>query len=445
MIVSFNPKQPFYIINSIDLFSKDLQVLIKLYQPLIGATETALYMTLIEDFDTNSALSDSKGLYFLKDQLGCEMQEFFDALHKLEGVGLVQTKLLNNPVLKQVLAFELLHVPAASEFFTTSLLTSLLKEKVGANTFKQLSNEFAQKDNTKRNKLNGYKTAKDVSASFWEVFSLPSDEAIEPSQEVQAATQENSTAPIANAKINAQDQIDWDVIKHQLEIYKIPATEVDKNKAKIREVMQTYGLSEEEFVDEVTPALHGSYQLNMKEITRILAESYRVQSAHYAYRTDTSVNSEIKIDPELKLSNQEKAAYKLAKTLAPIEFLNKLKRMQGSFVNSSENRAVYDICTRSNLPKEVINIVIYECLQESNFVPNALIGRLASDWQSKGIRTAEQAFKRIHNYHKEKKTKKTYYAGSKKRIVKGTDWSKKKAPVDDSTSIEELNNSFKNF
>lgn len=203
MIVSFNPKQPFYIINSIDLFSKDLQVLIKLYQPLIGATETALYMTLIEDFDTNSALSDSKGLYFLKDQLGCEMQEFFDALHKLEGVGLVQTKLLNNPVLKQVLAFELLHVPAASEFFTTSLLTSLLKEKVGANTFKQLSNEFAQKDNTKRNKLNGYKTAKDVSASFWEVFSLPSDEAIEPSQEVQAATQENSTAPIANAKINA--------------------------------------------------------------------------------------------------------------------------------------------------------------------------------------------------------------------------------------------------
>ncbi|MBC7032807.1 chromosome replication initiation protein, partial [Salmonella enterica subsp. enterica serovar Enteritidis] len=107
----------------------------------------------------------------------------------------------------------------------------------------------------------------DVSATFFDVFRLPGDEAITPSNDVMQAAQENQSYEVKEAKVNDRDSIDWDVIKDQYEIYQIPASEVDAKKNQIRGLMQTYGLTEKEFVDESLPCLHGSYTLNMRDIS----------------------------------------------------------------------------------------------------------------------------------------------------------------------------------
>ena len=122
------------------------------------------------------------------------------------------------------------------------------------------------------------KNARDVSATFFVVFRLPGDEAITPSNDVMQAAQENQSYEVKEAKVNDRDSIDWDVIKDQYEIYQIPASEVDAKKNQIRGLMQTYGLTEKEFVDESLPCLHGSYTLNMRDISNTIAENYKRMS-----------------------------------------------------------------------------------------------------------------------------------------------------------------------
>ena len=173
------------------------------------------------------------------------------------------------------MVFKLLKIPSSDNFFSTPLLASLLKEKVGVTTFHNLSHNFAQETKLKERAI---KNARDVSATFFDVFRLPGDEAITPSNDVMQAAQENQSYEVKEAKVNDRDSIDWDVIKDQYEIYQIPASEVDAKKNQIRGLMQTYGLTEKEFVDESLPCLHGSYTLNMRDISNTIAENYKRMS-----------------------------------------------------------------------------------------------------------------------------------------------------------------------
>ena len=66
MFETNDPKQPFFIANRVDIFPKDLRVLIKLYQPLIGSLALAVYLSLNEDYNPQAMLSDAKVLYFLQ-------------------------------------------------------------------------------------------------------------------------------------------------------------------------------------------------------------------------------------------------------------------------------------------------------------------------------------------------------------------------------------------
>ncbi|MEB3365492.1 hypothetical protein SDC49_24460 [Lactobacillus sp. R2/2] len=77
MFETNDPKQPFFIANTVDIFPKDLRVLIKLYQPLIGSLALAVYLSLNEDYNPQAMLSDAKGLYFLQEQADCDIKNYF--------------------------------------------------------------------------------------------------------------------------------------------------------------------------------------------------------------------------------------------------------------------------------------------------------------------------------------------------------------------------------
>lgn len=93
MFETSNPRQPFLVLNQIKLFPEDIEILIKLYQPLIGATAISLYQTLIENFDSYDTISSAKAIGLLQQQIDCGLRDLFLALHKLEAVGLVKTYL----------------------------------------------------------------------------------------------------------------------------------------------------------------------------------------------------------------------------------------------------------------------------------------------------------------------------------------------------------------
>ena len=49
MFETSDPKHLYYVANRVKLFPEDEKVLIKLYQPLVGAVAVALYQTLIQN------------------------------------------------------------------------------------------------------------------------------------------------------------------------------------------------------------------------------------------------------------------------------------------------------------------------------------------------------------------------------------------------------------
>ncbi|RMC49443.1 DnaD domain protein [Lactobacillus sp. ESL0225] len=445
MFMTPNPKQPFLIINRVEISITALRILVKLYQPLIGSLALALYLSLNEDYRPQMILSDAHGLYSLQEQLDCDLKSLFIALHKLEAVGLVQTKLLDNKIMGQVLTFRLAEVPSSSEFFATTLLASLLKEKVGVTVFQKLSSDFAHENKQNKNTVTGLANAQDISASFMDVFSLPKAEAIDPSPEVKQAVRENQVGQNQQASINQQDSIDWDFMKQQFEIYQIPNSEIDKNREAIRGLMRTYGLAEQEFVDETLSCLHGEYQLNMPLIKRTIANTiHGTDTQQQNQKRTLQANSTFN---DKQFSKKEQEILQLAHEKTPAQFIYYLKNESHDFVDASEYQLLDNLYNQKGISADLLNILTYVCLQSSPKLSYNLTNTILHDWLQHGVHSGEQALEYIAKRKQTKqKNKVNHYRNySKKSIEKGTDWSKRQAKNETDVSADDLKNFFKNF
>lgn len=439
MFETSNPRQPFLVLNQIKLFPEDIEILIKLYQPLIGATAISLYQTLIENFDSYDTISSAKAIGLLQQQIDCGLRDLFLALHKLEAVGLVKTY-LKKTMVGQTILFRLLKVPQSKEFFSTPLLSSLLREKIGSTNFQSLSHYFAQQNRSREKEI---KDAQEVSASFFDVFRLSQKEAISPSQEVQEAAMENQVQDIPKAEINDTDTTDWKFIEDQFETYQIPVEEIKLKKAAIRSLIQTYGLTEQEFVEESLPTLRGSYKLDMKAIEEMIADNYCLN------HTRQNIAKQIKKNKENVAVSKNSKNQKLidaATQLSPAQFLYKMKEAKGGFTTASENTILSNLHMKG-LPIDVINMITYTCLEyyDNANVNYKLANNLANDWLQHQIATASQALDYIQQRGIDKTNNKKTYT-RKKHVEKGTDWSKKKAKKPDKNfNPEELKKFFEDF
>ncbi|WP_223897148.1 DnaD domain protein [Lactobacillus huangpiensis] len=447
MFETNDPKQPFFITNRVDIFPKDLRILIKLYQPLIGSLPLALYLSLNEDYNVQAMLSDAKGIYTLQEQTDCDIKKLFGALHKLEAVGLIQTKLLDNQIMGHVLCFDLKNVPSSSEFFSTSLLASLLKEKVGITAFNKLSHEFARETKQSRSELSGIKEAPDISASFMDVFHLSDQEAIDPSIEVKEAARENNYSASDYATVNDQDNIDWDFMKQQFEIYQIAGSEIDQNKEAIRAVMRIYGLSEQEFVDEAIPCLHGDYQLNMREIKQTIANSIHGSDTRRHLQDKTKIPEKFN-KSDSQLNQKEQKLLQKAQTDTPAQFLYHLKTERNDYVDASEYQVLDSLYNDKGISAELLNVLTYACLKSSPNISFRLANKILHDWLQHGIKTGAQALDYMEKRKKtqeQRQSKRYNRFAPRKTFEKGTDWNKQKPKVKSDVSSAELKEFFKNF
>ena len=260
------------------------------------------------------------------------------------------------------------------------------------------------------------------------------------------AAQENQSYEVKEAKVNDRDSIDWDVIKDQYEIYQIPASEVDAKKNQIRGLMQTYGLTEKEFVDESLPCLHGSYTLNMRDISNTIAENYKRMSTRENVQKQLSQGQEKALAAIKGMDDGDRKLLKEANENSPAEFLYKLKTQKGGITSANEKQIINNLHTQYGLPEDLINILTYTCLTYDTVISSNLAYKIANDWLQHGVATATQALqyvkKRRDSFGKKQRVTRNFQP---KRVEKGTDWSKKKAKKDAGMSTEQLKNLFKDL
>lgn len=415
MYKNADPRLTYFVLNKVDLARKQEQVLTRLYQPLIGPIALSLYLTLINDYQHVPIKSQGKKLYQLQEILDIKLEDIFNSLHKLEATGLVKTFHGEMLGVGDYLAFQLVDVPEASEFFKTLLLNSLLLEKVGTTSFQNLNKEFNPT-------LPGFiKEGKDVSADFFDVFHLSAEKAINPDEQVLNAANlaDQKATNLVRAKMSP---IDWNFVKDLFSKYGISADEVDSHAGQMAQLMHFYGLSEQDFVNQVaTTIVAGQDQLNIKQMQYRLNE-LATQNQSQKQIAQAFKRGDVKNNSSVDLNQSERELLEMAKSLTPLKFLETLKLQKGGFVTYNERNVIRRLQLNYNLPDAWVNILIKTCLDYDSVLSDNITGRIANSWLQHQVTTPEAALEFTREWQKRKVTK-----TRKKRVEQGTDWKKKLA------------------
>lgn len=413
MYKNADPRLTYFVLNRVDLAKKQEQVLTRLYQPLIGPVAMSLYLTLVDDYQHVPIKSQGKRLYQLQEILDIKLEDIFKSLHKLEATGLVKTFHGEMLGVGDYLAFQLIDIPEASEFFKTLLLSSLLLEKVGTTRFQSLNKEFNPT-------LPGFiKDGRDVSADFFDVFRLSAEKAINPDEQVLNAANlaDQKAADLVKDKMSP---IDWNFVKELFSKYGISANEVDSHAGQMAQLMHFYGLSEQDFVNQVaTTIIAGQDQLNIKQmqyrLNELATQNHSQKQIAQAFKRGNVQNNS-----PVSLNQSERELLEMAQSLSPLKFLETLKSQKGGFVTYNERNVIRRLQLNYNLPDAWINILIKTCLDYDSVLSDNITGRIANSWLQHQVTTPEAALKFTREWQERKANN-----FSKKRVEKGTNWKKK--------------------
>ena len=442
MFESADPKQPFYVANQVAVSEENIKVLTTLFEPLVGIRGVGLYITLTKEFDEVPFAKDYKTLYQLQDQTNLKLEDLFKTLHHLEATGLIKTFLGSNPVLGEVLIFEVEKVPSAGEFFHTFLLSSLLLERVGNVAFDRLVKKFTPRT------FVGLKDAKEVTSGFFDVFHLSAENAIDAPVEVKEAAGEVPKDAKGEIKLgNEPVKVDWSFLVDLFESYHIKKEEVLKHQVEIKQIIDFYHLTEQEFVETALITMSaGTDKLNMYAIQNAVNENFGLN------RNKEMVKKQLRQTPKdadhaiKKLSKADVDLIREVDSKVPTDYLYELKEKKGGYVTANEKKVIFRLQDQMGLTPPLINLIVHTCFEYDAVLTNNLADRIANDWLQQGITTPTEAIA----YLKERKNKRShqYYRAPKKNIRKTTDWSKyEKQHQNKKTtmSAEERNRIFREF
>ena len=442
MFESADPKQPFYVANQVAVSEENIRVLTTLFEPLVGIQGVGLYITLTKEFDEVPFAKDYKTLYQLQDQTNLKLEDLFSTLHHLEATGLIKTFIGSNPVLGETLIFEVEKVPSAGEFFHTFLLSSLLLERVGNVTFNRLVEKFTPRT------FIGLKDAKEVTSGFFDVFHLSAESAIDAPMEVKEAAVEVPKDNKSEIKLgNEPVKIDWSFLVDLFASYHIDKEEVLKHQIEIKQIIDFYHLTEQEFVETSLITMSaGTDKLNMYAIQNAVNENFGLN------RNKEMVRKQLQQKPKdadktiKNLSTEDAELIRAVDSKTPTDYLYELKEKKGGYVTANEKKVIYRLQDQMGLTPPLINLIVHTCFEYDAVLTNNLADRIANDWLQKGITTPTEAIA----YLKERKNKRKRpsYRTQKKTVRNTTDWAeyeKKNQSKKISMSAEERNRIFREF
>ena len=158
------PADNFVVINKTKL-NINLEVLSKLYIPIMGGDSNSLYIFLYSLLDKNECESENYTHHFLVNALKNKLTNILECREKLEGLGLLKTYVKEDSINTYI--YELYSPISAYEFLNNPILNVIFFNIVGKTEYERIVKYF--KNNNKD--LSGYKN---ISRKFSEVFDIVS-------------------------------------------------------------------------------------------------------------------------------------------------------------------------------------------------------------------------------------------------------------------------------
>lgn len=155
------PADSYIVVNKSIITEQDKKILVDLYQPIIGNKAISLYLTLLNDLEKNSVITEEYTHHHLLSVMQTSLPDIITERERLEAVGLLKTYLKKGPTNSYV--YVLYGPVSASEFLNHPILNIVLYNNVGKTEYKKIVDSYK----LPRVVLKDYE---DISSTFDEVF-----------------------------------------------------------------------------------------------------------------------------------------------------------------------------------------------------------------------------------------------------------------------------------
>ncbi|MCI2947744.1 DnaD domain protein [Staphylococcus caledonicus] len=375
-----SPHDGFQVYRYFYLNHSHLDILNRLYVPLIGAQAIGLYHFMNQFIHDKT--DEVYTHYTIMNELKLNLIEFRKYMDLLEGIGLVKT-FVKHDEQQSFFIYELVQPPTAYQFFNDPMLSVYLYSEVDNKRYKSLKAYF-EKDEPDLNQF------QQVTRKFTDVFKVPhTNVAIDSSTIRKEATY--------NGFDLSNETFDFDMLREMLQHHFISSEIITKEARQlIIQLATLYGLTADSMKRIILNSITSGQQLSFEEMRKHARSFYLIEhnqqlpelQTKSTYNNDHASTEKAKTTTDTPSSNQE--WLELLDKTSPIDMLASWSESEPTF---QQKRIIEELIEREKLSFGVINILLqFVMLKNEMKLPKTYIFEIASNWKKLGIKTAEQAY-----------------------------------------------------
>lgn len=406
------PADRYVVINKSVLSDTDRQIIINLYEPLIGSLAVSLYFTLWNDLGTLSMMSIDLIHHHLMVVLKSSISSIKVARESLEAFGLLKTYIKNGSINDYV--YELYSPLTPQEFFNHPIMNIVLYNNVGEREYEHLKTMY------KLPKID-LKEYNDITKKLDDVY------------DTSKFTLSNDVRDRNSSSIVVEQIIDFDEI-----ISSIPKGIINekaftkKTKELINNLAFIYNIDTLKMIELIRSVLNEFGNID-KNGLRIIARK------DYQFKNGTLPTLIYRTQPEY-LKNPMGDNSKLGRIInvfentTPYDFLR--RKYHGAKPTGRDLKLLEKLIIDLELSPAVVNVLIdYVLRKNNNRLTDGYVETIAAQWKRAGLKTAKEAMEFAEKEHK-KSLNKSKVEKDKINIIKTPVWFDKNI-TDENLSAEE--------
>lgn len=416
------PADTYVVKNATILRKEDQDVLVKLYEPVIGSTAISLYFTLWSDLDILNIMSTERTHHNLMASKRLKLEDILEARERLEGIGLIKTYFKEGDINSYV--YELYSPLEPNEFFSNPILSTTLESNVGKRDFNRLLKYYT----VPKIDLSGYEN---ITSKFSDIFDSAGNYSLGDMSDVRK---------VRSLEVSVDEKIDLNGL-----LSVIPSEILNKNsitseiKSLIYKLSFIYNLDEDELSELVRNSIDEKRTID-KKLLRDNCHNY------YTFENKNSSPSIIyKKNPEYlrKSVNDNSKKAKMIYTFnneSPYDFLS--GKNKGVRPSKNDLKLIETLMVDYGLAPSVVNVLIDYVLRiNDNKLTKNFVLTIASQWKRSNIKTAEEAMEICKRENSSKRSKGKSVKNHVKPNWYNQNIEESKASDDDIQQLDEILNS----
>lgn len=374
------PADTYKVFNRAFIENREKDVLVSLYQPIIGVLAVNLYLTLTNDLGSDLIESEYLSHQHLIGLMGVNLDKIVEARKKLEAIGLLKTFFREDSVNNYIYV---LYAPlGANEFLNHPILNVVLYNNLGKAEYENVVEKY-------RTKKIVTKDYQDITTSFDKVFTSVNGYAFTNSDIVDEKTR----------KIEIESNIDINLI-----ISSIPSRMINEkcfNKETIDLIINLafiYKIDNLNMQGLVRNSINERGMIDKDELRNACRNFYQFENNGKLPTVIYNKQPEYLKEPVGNTSNIAKMIYTF-ENVSPYEFLK--KSYNNAEPTSRDKKIIENLMLEQKLSPGVVNVLIDYVLRINNKKLNKeYIEAIAGQWKRLNVETVKEAMEICRKEHK---------------------------------------------